>query len=132
MDRLTEWNEDGYSYIKGLVPFCMPQREEKKIAACIDKLAAYEDAEERGLLVRLPCKVWDAIYVTKDQVKFPAVRTVKYISWSDGAGCDGKVKISALNNRTGIVTHYSAEDFGKTVFLTRAEAEAALKGEKNE
>ena len=102
------------------------------VGEAIDKLAAFEDAEEQGLLVRIPCKVGDAIYVTKDQLKFPAVKTVKYISWSDGAGCDGKVKISALNNRTGIVTHYSAEDFGKTVFLTREEAEAALEGEKNE
>lgn len=27
-----------------------------------DKLAAYEDAEEQGLLLRLPCKVGDTIY----------------------------------------------------------------------
>ena len=29
----------------------------------LTKLAAYEDAEEQGLLLRLPCKVGDTVYV---------------------------------------------------------------------
>lgn len=28
-----------------------------------EKLAAYEDSEEQGLLLRLPCKVGDTVYV---------------------------------------------------------------------
>ena len=35
----------------------------------IRKLAAYEDLEEQGLLVRLPCKVGDIVYV--DSAKLP-------------------------------------------------------------
>ena len=37
------------------------------VDAIYKKLAAYEDAEEQGLLVRLPCKVGTAMY--EDQVK---------------------------------------------------------------
>lgn len=29
----------------------------------MEKLAAYEDAEEQGLLLRLPCKVGDTVYL---------------------------------------------------------------------
>lgn len=92
----------------------------------IDKLAAYEDAEEHGLLVRLPCKVGDTVYV----------------EWSDGLeydksvvekisiGADGQARFlipAYLHSHSA--SWYQTSDFGKTVFLTREEAEAALKGE---
>ena len=35
-------------------------------AAVIDKLAEYEDAQEQGLLIRLPCKVGDIVYIIHD------------------------------------------------------------------
>ena len=37
----------------------------KHLKAVIEKLAAYEDAEEQGLLLRLPCKVDEKI---KEQI----------------------------------------------------------------
>ena len=33
------------------------------IQKCFNKLAEYEDLEEQGLLLRLPCKVGDIVYI---------------------------------------------------------------------
>lgn len=45
----------------------------------IEKLATYEDLEEQGLLVRLPCKVGDTVYVPTRNFDF---RTENYSSVS--------------------------------------------------
>lgn len=37
----------------------------------IQKLADYEDAEEQGLLLRLPCKAGDKIYCIYEKCDFP-------------------------------------------------------------
>lgn len=91
--------------------------------ALINKLAAYEDADEQGLLVRLPQK------------------TVYAIGWGEGKNCDhvcpakidGVGLCSLCDNGELIVYEEECRQehlphLGKTVFLTRAEAEAALKG----
>lgn len=94
-----------------------------------NRLAHYEDLEEQGRLVELPCKPSDVtVYQLRDKKHAKGVGvSPRHIScamvWSDG---------------TYILTHQGANackssDFGKTWFLTRAEAEAALKGRcKNE
>ena len=87
------------------------------------KLVVLEEMEEQGRLVILPCKVGDALFVTNERTVLPAVRMVESVAWHNG-----RVIIRAVNSRTGIDYYCSAEDFGKTVFLTREEAEAALKG----
>lgn len=70
------------------------------------KLACYEDLEERGQLVVLPCKVGDTVYIIGG--KYRAGRFEWWIN-------TGKFRLSDL------------EKIGKTVFLTREEAEAALR-----
>lgn len=92
--------------------------------AIYDKLCEYEDAEEQGLLVRLPCKVGDTIYVIFDGKIWDG--KVYHISYSDYYG---KITATAWVKQ-GISAAF--EHFGKTVFLTRAEAEASLKGERND
>lgn len=79
----------------------------------IDKLAAYEDAEEQGLLVRLPCKVGDTVYkVVKKSVDLTGYR----MEWG------WETVVEAVKFRIGM-----ADSVGKTVFLTRNQAEEALK-----
>lgn len=69
----------------------------------LSELNSYKDAEEQGLLLRLPCKVGDTVYsVVKDglqifELKFSLDFYVRRMS-----------------------------DFGKTVFLTKEEAGQAL------
>ena len=89
----------------------------KTIDDVIDKLAEYEGLEEQGRLVKLPCKVGDTIYALH------------------------KAMVCELDTETiGISKMPSGEilylidgweldkgDFGKTVFLTKSEAEQKLK-----
>lgn len=91
------------------------------IGKCFNKLGEYENLEEQGKLLKLPCAVGDTLYCDG-----------KYFA----SHCKGKIhsfKVSDIV--TEIKSYYRGEvdycfDFenvGKTVFLTREEAEAALK-----
>ena len=94
----------------------------------IEKLAAYEDLEEQGLLVRLPCKVGDTVYVpTRNFISELRITMVSvdmheaYFSWMLNSGI--------YPNLDG----FSRNKLGKTVFLTRKEAEKKLeKMKKND
>lgn len=85
------------------------------------KLAAYKDAEEQGRLVILPCKIGDALFVTDEGTCLPAVRMVETVTLFNE-----KVLIQAVNSRNGASYYCTVKDFGKTVFLTREEANAAM------
>ena len=87
-----------------------------------DRLAAYEDAEEQGLLVRLHCRAGDTVYVKDgDQVRRGTVKNISITT---------EVVIRGTYNHFGLV--YFAGKFGTSVFRTRKEAEAALKGERKD
>ena len=72
------------------------------------KLAEYETAEEEGRLVVLPCKVGDAVY--------------KIIYQRDNFDDQPYSIITTVNFKYEMI-----DQIGKTVFLTREEAEKALK-----
>lgn len=87
----------------------------------LEKLADYEDLEEQGLLVRLPCKVGDTVYVpTRNFVSELRITMVSvdmheaYFSWMLNSGI--------YPNLDG----FSKSKLGKSVFLTREEAEKKL------
>ena len=74
-----------------------------------------------------PCKVGDTLYVisqTKDKRIMPFVN--QYKATSIGIG---KRKCIVYHEMDGYIKLFKQDDFGKTVFLTREEAEQALKGE---
>lgn len=96
--------------------------------AAVNKLGEYEDAEEQGLIVRLPCKVGDTVY---DVVKCD-VGTSRIFKMRVGCiatfGSIHKNKVwNMYLEDTYTKAYRSFCDFGKTVFLTREEAERALK-----
>lgn len=83
------------------------------------KLAEYEQLEEQGLLIKLPCKVGDTVY---------------WISPFKSGINQGKIEFINLNKfgfdlavmgQGGVLTRRELEK----VFLTREEAEKALKNE---
>ena len=89
----------------------------------LDKLGAYEDAEEQGLLLRLPCneaysQIGDKMYIICDGG----------ITESDHLGLfvyhDGKAAIMCDKNMN--FTDIEVCEIGKTVFFSREEAEAKL------
>ena len=64
MERLTKRFTDGTYYCEdiedvGIKGINAPTY----VGKVVDKLADYEDLEEQGLLLRLPCKVGDTVYV---------------------------------------------------------------------
>lgn len=106
----------------------------------LDKLAAYEDAEEQGLLVRLPCKVGDTVWRLaigtrgKHRTAYPQYVIYEF-NISEVYGSKSVVFFGHNIINGKMSTSYEVfreDDFGKTVFLTREEAEAALKGEQTD
>uniref|UniRef100_A0AAU8B5J9 Uncharacterized protein n=1 Tax=Dulem virus 39 TaxID=3145757 RepID=A0AAU8B5J9_9CAUD len=120
MERLTRIGSKGEIWI---VDNDETRRLGRKEAA-YKKLTEYEEHEEQGLLLKLPCKVGDTVYLIDDiDNVFDRVSVVTgieidvdtvYIMISDGP-------------ETSSSSSYGVDDFGKTVFLTQAEAEEALK-----
>ena len=85
----------------------------------INKLAEYEDLEEQGLLLRLPCPIGTTVYNTHWWDNIEEVVKV------DGKNFYRKVQKYKVSKDKFRYTHI--DDFGKSVFLTKAEAEEALK-----
>ena len=82
----------------------------KDVAELLEELKSYKDLEEQGLLVRLPCKVGDTVYHTVNN-RILEVENVDLFF----------LLLSVAEGR-----------FGRTVFLTREEAEKKLEELKNE
>lgn len=91
----------------------------------INRLAEIEDLEEQGLLVRLPCKVEDSLYcIVNGEVKKLKVH-------SFGVPAFGITDIEFKYVDGFKILRFIGE-LGKTVFLTREEAEKKLEELKNE
>ena len=93
------------------------------------KLKEYEDLEEQGRLIKLPCKVGDAVYRINIGAIKPVIplRVVEYRFKIVGNCIREKICCSDdfLCKQPSII--YYAEDIDNKVFLTKSEAEAKLK-----
>ena len=99
-----------------------------------DKLAYYEDLEEQGRLIVPPCKVGDTVYyINTFYQKNPIITKceVDALHITSGKNQLGHKKPSYALVRNAsmksLSTRIKFEDFGKTVFLTKEEAEEKLK-----
>ncbi len=121
MERLTERNPswiDDEMWERACEPDC------EEIDAVYRKLKEYEDLEEQGRLIKLPCKVGDTVYCIENKEIYTC--TVGKISISKNNGV--WVEINFPKEMPDIVAiEYNPDDFSKTVFLTKSEAEAKLK-----
>ncbi len=92
----------------------------------LKKLCDYEDLEEQGLLMRLPVKIGDMIW--DNDFGHPVSYEIKAFSYGF---CDSYVEpniedeiIFYYENYNGSITGaFPMSEIGKTVFLTREEAE---------
>lgn len=88
----------------------------KALEEIAERLANREQAEEQGLLLRLPCKVGSNIYrITDDGVEVAVCREMTV--------ADKEMYIESVT----LCDWISFDEIGKSVFLTREEAEAKLK-----
>lgn len=70
MERLTEYMGNGENY-ESINPIDTPYEYGKaNLQALINKLAAYEDAEEQGLLLRLLCGIGADVYIIPSKVNY--------------------------------------------------------------
>lgn len=88
---------------------------ESNLTEILEKLGKYEDAEEQGLLLRLPFKVGDKAYIIVE--KDISKQTIQRVTI-------GSDKILEFCTRK---RGFAISDIGKKVFLTSEEAEAKLK-----
>ena len=88
------------------------------------KIADLLQAEQEGRLVVLPCKVGDTVFdIFGGSVKEETIVSITFLISQSVK----HMTIHAENHR-GAITELELLRFGKTWFLTREEAEAALEG----
>ena len=130
MERLTERNPlwiDDEMWERACEPDC------EEIDSVYRKLKEYEDAEEQGLLLRLPFKVGDTLYRVNKGAKEPVIMMRVIQLYIKQIHKDRTVmRIDAINDADMGESCYLPCDIGERIFLTRAEAEAKLKEREGE
>lgn len=125
MERLTQKAPDSemvwFKDKERLFEPCEMSAHQSRLA--IAKLAAYEQAEEQGLLIRLPCKeayswIGYKIYIIHDGDIEESTHLGLFVF------PNGKITIMCDRNKN--FKDVEVSEIGKTVFLTRQEAEAKL------
>ena len=135
MERLTvRWTNKVYDTFD---PVDVVNNEYSKINynKILTKLGEYEDLEEQGLLLRLPCKVGDIVYVNDilgcGEVERYKVFRVDYHSTLGTGRNEFYIEALLCTNPDKSIAFYDKQFgktvFGKTIFLTKSEAEARLK-----
>lgn len=87
------------------------------------RLRELAEADKDGRVVVLPCKVGQRVFALLDTDKHISECEVKQIGMGNKIGFIGLEPIGARGREYGVALN----GFGKTVFLTREEAEEALK-----
>ena len=88
----------------------------------VARLRELAEADKDGRLVVLPCKVGQRVFALLDTDKHISECEVKQIGMGNKIGFIGLEPIGARGREYGVALN----GFGKTVFLTREEAENAL------
>ena len=138
MERLTYRAELGVSIDKNEdCPTCsicwncdIPPRKCMYIRDALEKLANYEDLEEQGRLIKLPCKVGNTVYRYVEEKGCVLEYTVWNISMSayESGGIDIVIE-GCAESEDEVEDEFSLSliDFKNEFFNTREEAEAEQK-----
>lgn len=124
-DFMLDSLQYGMDNIQGLI--AVFYRNLWSMADLYEKLKHYEDLEEQGKLLKLPCTVGDTLFVLTEDSPIGIEET--------------KCKSIVFNSKNNFIVYapcqyddwgrakwrFKKSHFGKTVFLTKEEAEAALK-----
>ena len=103
--------------------------EHKQVREWLEELQHYKDLEEQGRLITLPCKIGDTVYYINTKNRLSLFKStvyegevVRFVTTRYGTSI-----VIQIRNEYGCTELYSEDNYNKTVFLTREEAEAALK-----
>ncbi len=132
MERLTKTYSDGTHGASDNLPCGENSYDYKNLL--IEKLGKYEDLEEQGRLIKLPCKVGDTVYVihyiNRRFVIFSHIIS-KFVIMPYRFP---RVEIY-FESENGFITCDFEGQINENLFLTKSEAEAKLKelrGRENE
>lgn len=104
------------------------------LAEWLEKTKDYQQLEKQGRLIKLPCKVGDVLYFAHHgRVISSEVLSAKYHAEAENHGVFIRERLTI--DVEGVSAEIDFCDIGKTVFLTKSEAEAKLKelrGRENE
>ena len=123
MERLTKINGKYIEYSDENYNNSIDNR--TMLEKCLRKLAEYEDAEEQGLLFRLPFKEGTTVYSIANNGEIYIVKATRELRIVNGVLhiiCEGY-------SYSDLVSY---DDVGKIVFLTLAEAKQKLKEMESE
>ena len=121
MERLTDKNAVGNYFYPKCFEKCDGFGASSKCDNCeimtsvCEKLGKYEDLEEQDRLIKLPCKIGDTVYEIAGATTHGYGYVWKYLTYEKAYVHETVFNLFRLN------------DIGKTVFLTKSEAEAKLK-----
>ncbi|HOZ82674.1 MAG TPA: hypothetical protein PKU82_07085 [Bacteroidia bacterium] len=127
--RKHRYHADFFDINNPMRAACIKSAEDcEQLAEWLEKFKEYQQLEEQDRLVKLPCKVGDEIFLDfagfgKDIDKF-TVKDFHLDCFEDGETilfCDYESNDKTLSGQIDVM------EFGKTVFLTKSEAEAKLK-----
>lgn len=91
-----------------------------------ERLAELEDKIEQGTMIELPCEVGDKVYYTSPEYYNSLLVEYKVTEISQTR--EGiRLSVYGSPKEKGLITYLWASFIGKTVFLTREEAEKRLK-----
>lgn len=100
----------------------------------IKKLAKYEDAEEQGLLLRLPVAIGQTVYTNHSMQGWycrssnrPYEAEVVYIGLNNCEESGGGYINISFKGKKGCMLSFAFKEIGITWFLTKEEAEQAIK-----
>lgn len=95
---------------------------EQVVADCMKDYLKYRKLEEQGLLLKLPCKVGDTVYsVTRNFISKYTIFSIE--KYKEGFFFNWNCEEGIYANIRG----FTEFEIGKTVFLTKEEAEQKLK-----
>ena len=113
MSRLTRRTEQGKITLRDCTI---------SLRSAIEKLNHYEDLEEQGLLFKSPYKIGDIIYLCMSQgIMELKISCIEF--WHDMKPFYRTYKV--VNGEVG--KPFGVDDIGRTVFLTKEEAEQELR-----
>lgn len=141
MKRLTKKDGGGYSLNHDNCPKqgdCYDSAD--CVSVLVDRLAAYEEAEEKGLLLMLPCKIGDTVYRICPKCNDRHDGSCEHCAWQYTGGITGCTVFGLWSDGqypaekcTVVPWHVGwnnmpvvIEKLGQRIFLTREEAEERL------
>ena len=128
MSRLTRRAENGVAMYA--TPSGESVKWENNRHKVLQKLAEYEDLEEQGLLLKLPCKVGTTVYVIDTIYECDNDYMDCIMEFPDRYQCEIGFKCEYEHEKLVVrpesFDFKMLDNFNKTVFLTKEEAEKAL------